>query len=77
MIPEQLAASVRHHWWLFLLRGVVANAFGVLTLTSLAMAHWSPRGRGLRRCSARRPGYITPRCGSLRREHGGSNDYAT
>src|SRR2546422_3405900 len=32
MIPSQVAAAVRHHWWLFLLRGVAALAFGVLTL---------------------------------------------
>jgi uncharacterized membrane protein HdeD (DUF308 family) len=32
MIPGQIAVAVRHHWWLFLLRGVAAIAFGVLTL---------------------------------------------
>ncbi len=32
MIPAQVAAAVQHHWWLFLLRGVAALAFGVLTL---------------------------------------------
>jgi uncharacterized membrane protein HdeD (DUF308 family) len=32
MIPAQIADAVRHHWWLFLLRGVAAIAFGVLTL---------------------------------------------
>jgi len=32
MIPAQIAVAVRHHWWLFLLRGVAALAFGVLTL---------------------------------------------
>src|SRR5437773_9540550 len=32
MIPSQVAAAVQHHWWLFLLRGVAALAFGVLTL---------------------------------------------
>src|SRR6266480_3477118 len=32
MIPAQIAAAVQHHWWLFLLRGVAALAFGVLTL---------------------------------------------
>lgn len=32
MITDQVAASVRHHWWLFLLRGVAAVAFGVLVL---------------------------------------------
>ncbi|HYT04826.1 MAG TPA: DUF308 domain-containing protein [Gemmatimonadales bacterium] len=36
MIPGQLAASVRHHWWLFLLRGIAALAFGLLTLLSPA-----------------------------------------
>ncbi len=32
MIPAQIAVSVRHHSWLFLLRGVAAIAFAVLTL---------------------------------------------
>src|SRR5690349_16502193 len=32
MIPAHLADAVRHHWWLFLLRGVAALVFGVLTL---------------------------------------------
>ena len=32
MIPAQLADAVRHHWWLFLLRGIAALVFGVLTL---------------------------------------------
>ena len=32
MITDQVAASVRLHWWLFLLRGVAAVAFGVLVL---------------------------------------------
>lgn len=32
MIPEHIATAVRHHWWLFLLRGVAAIVFGVLTL---------------------------------------------
>src|SRR5207244_10313716 len=32
MITDQIAAAVRHHWWLFLLRGIAAIAFGVLTL---------------------------------------------
>jgi uncharacterized membrane protein HdeD (DUF308 family) len=32
MLPADIAAAVRHHWWLFLLRGVAGVAFGVLTL---------------------------------------------
>jgi len=32
MLPDQIAASVRHHWWLFLLRGIAAIVFGVLVL---------------------------------------------
>jgi len=32
MPVDQLAAAVRHHWWLFLLRGIAAIAFGVLVL---------------------------------------------
>lgn len=32
MIPAQVADAVRHHWWLFLLRGVVAIVFGALAL---------------------------------------------
>src|SRR5437667_3105272 len=32
MLPDHIAAAVRHHWWLFLLRGVAAIAFGVLAL---------------------------------------------
>lgn len=32
MLPHQIAAAVRHHWWLFLLRGIAGVAFGVLTL---------------------------------------------
>jgi uncharacterized membrane protein HdeD (DUF308 family) len=32
MLPDQIATAVRHHWWLFLLRGIAAVAFGVLTL---------------------------------------------
>lgn len=34
MIPEQIVATALHHWWLFLLRGIAAIAFGVLTLVS-------------------------------------------
>lgn len=32
MIPDQIAHAMRQHWWLFLLRGIAAIAFGVLTL---------------------------------------------
>lgn len=32
MLTPQIADAVRHHWWLFLLRGIAAVAFGVLTL---------------------------------------------
>ncbi len=32
MLPDHVAAAVRHHWWLFLLRGVAGVTFGVLTL---------------------------------------------
>jgi uncharacterized membrane protein HdeD (DUF308 family) len=32
MLTDQLAATVRHHWWLFLLRGLAAIAFGVLVV---------------------------------------------
>src|SRR5882762_5677662 len=32
MLPDQMATAVRHHWWLFLLRGIAALAFGVITL---------------------------------------------
>jgi len=32
MIPAQIADAVRHHWWLFLLRGIVAIVFGALAL---------------------------------------------
>src|SRR3989449_11504706 len=34
MLPDQIAAAVRHHWWLFLLRGIAAVAFGGITLLS-------------------------------------------
>ena len=32
MLTDQVVASVRHHWWLFLLRGLAAVAFGALVL---------------------------------------------
>jgi uncharacterized membrane protein HdeD (DUF308 family) len=32
MILSELAAAARHHWWLFLLRGLLAIAFGILVL---------------------------------------------
>ena len=32
MLTDQLAASIRHHWWLFLLRGIAAIVFGVLVV---------------------------------------------
>src|SRR2546422_8549662 len=32
MPPDNITAAARHHWWLFLLRGTAALAFGVLTL---------------------------------------------
>src|SRR5437773_2658693 len=32
MLPDHVAAAVRQHWWLFLLRGVAGVTFGVLTL---------------------------------------------
>jgi uncharacterized membrane protein HdeD (DUF308 family) len=32
MLSDQIAASIRHHWWLFLLRGLAAIVFGLLAL---------------------------------------------
>lgn len=32
MISDHIAAAVRHHWWLFVLRGVVALIFGGLAI---------------------------------------------
>jgi uncharacterized membrane protein HdeD (DUF308 family) len=32
MLPDQVAAAIRHHWWLFLLRGLAAVVFGILVL---------------------------------------------
>jgi uncharacterized membrane protein HdeD (DUF308 family) len=32
MITDLAATAIRHHWWLFLLRGILAIAFGVLVL---------------------------------------------
>src|SRR5438309_9746275 len=32
MTPDNITAAARHHWWLFLLRGTAARAFGVLAL---------------------------------------------
>src|SRR5213594_1807735 len=32
MLPDQIAAAIRHHWWLFLLRGGAAIVFGILVL---------------------------------------------
>ena len=32
MILSEIAAAARHHWWLFLLRGLLAVAFGVLVV---------------------------------------------
>ena len=32
MLPADITSAVRHHWWLFFVRGILAIAFGVLTL---------------------------------------------
>src|SRR3989442_13435322 len=32
MLADEIAASIRHHWWLFLLRGLAAIVFGALAL---------------------------------------------
>jgi len=32
MLPAEIASAARHHWWLFLVRGLLAIAFGILTL---------------------------------------------
>jgi uncharacterized membrane protein HdeD (DUF308 family) len=32
MLADEIAASIRHHWWLFLLRGLAAITFGALAL---------------------------------------------
>ncbi len=32
MLTDNIAAAVRHHWWLFLLRGLAAIAFGLLVV---------------------------------------------
>jgi uncharacterized membrane protein HdeD (DUF308 family) len=32
MILSEIAAAARHHWWLFLLRGFLAIAFGILVV---------------------------------------------
>jgi uncharacterized membrane protein HdeD (DUF308 family) len=32
MITASIAATIRHHWWLFLLRGLLSLAFGILVL---------------------------------------------
>jgi len=32
MNPTEIAAAARHHWWLFVLRGVVGIVFGLLML---------------------------------------------
>src|SRR5437879_3875966 len=41
MLPDQIATAVRHHWWLFLLRGIAGVAF------------WVPRSRKRDRKSTR------------------------
>ena len=32
MLTDQVASAVRHHWWLFLLRGIAAVVFGLLVV---------------------------------------------
>lgn len=32
MLADHVVSAIRHHWWLFLLRGIAALVFGVLTI---------------------------------------------